>query len=166
LEQALKNALDLIMGQYNDVARSLMQPAFEYGPVLERDTRTNEVLWEMWVSGFESAVRLRMGAWLQIVESEDEEAGASVNMMLTLHGIAEGDSDLPKSSIEDLRDKAPELITDIVIFLNRWSKGYSRPAPENQAFGSSIPFHGKKVRRNEPCRCGSGKKYKRCCGGN
>ncbi|MGY9063023.1 MAG: SEC-C metal-binding domain-containing protein [Rhodospirillales bacterium] len=27
------------------------------------------------------------------------------------------------------------------------------------------PF-GKKVGRNEPCICGSGRKYKRCCGNN
>jgi uncharacterized protein YecA (UPF0149 family) len=28
-----------------------------------------------------------------------------------------------------------------------------------------IPQHtGKKVGRNEPCPCGSGKKYKKCCG--
>ena len=25
---------------------------------------------------------------------------------------------------------------------------------------------GKKMRRNEPCFCGSGKKYKYCCGAN
>ena len=25
-------------------------------------------------------------------------------------------------------------------------------------------FVGKKMSRNEPCFCGSGKKYKRCCG--
>ncbi len=25
-------------------------------------------------------------------------------------------------------------------------------------------YIGKKMRRNEPCFCGSGKKYKRCCG--
>ena len=25
-------------------------------------------------------------------------------------------------------------------------------------------FIGKKMRRNEPCFCGSGKKYKHCCG--
>ena len=25
-------------------------------------------------------------------------------------------------------------------------------------------FKGKKMSRNEPCFCGSGKKYKRCCG--
>ena len=25
-------------------------------------------------------------------------------------------------------------------------------------------YHGKKMSRNEPCLCGSGKKFKRCCG--
>ncbi|RME69279.1 MAG: hypothetical protein D6778_00735, partial [Nitrospirae bacterium] len=25
---------------------------------------------------------------------------------------------------------------------------------------------GKKVGRNDPCPCGSGKKYKKCCGAN
>ena len=25
-------------------------------------------------------------------------------------------------------------------------------------------YVGKKMRRNEPCLCGSGKKYKHCCG--
>ena len=40
-----------------------------------------------------------------------------------------------------------------------------RAAP-NQAAASSIPVTrtGKKVGRNHPCPCGSGKKYKQCCG--
>ena len=25
-------------------------------------------------------------------------------------------------------------------------------------------YNGKKISRNEPCPCGSGKKYKKCCG--
>ena len=29
---------------------------------------------------------------------------------------------------------------------------------------SMIVVKGKKIGRNEPCRCGSGKKYKQCCG--
>ena len=30
---------------------------------------------------------------------------------------------------------------------------------------TKIPFTpGKKMKRNEPCFCGSGKKYKHCCG--
>ena len=28
------------------------------------------------------------------------------------------------------------------------------------------PVHVKKVGRNDPCPCGSGKKYKKCCGAN
>ena len=27
------------------------------------------------------------------------------------------------------------------------------------------PAHSEKVGRNDPCPCGSGKKYKKCCGG-
>jgi uncharacterized protein len=168
-EQALQNALDLIMQHYNDVAQSLIPPEFEYAPVLENDTSTDEVIWEMWVSGFERAMRLRMHAWEQVVESDDEEAASSVSMMLALHGITEGDSDLPDSTIADLQDKAPDLITDTVIALNRWTKRYHKPeaaSREDGAFGSSVSFHGKKVGRNEPCPCGSGRKYKRCCGTN
>jgi preprotein translocase subunit SecA len=35
---------------------------------------------------------------------------------------------------------------------------------ENTNKQSSITSHAKKVGRNEPCPCGSGKKYKKCCG--
>ena len=52
-----------------------------------------------------------------------------------------------KYSIELDRDK-PENITDLEILLN-W--------PTSKEVG-------KKVGRNEPCPCGSGNKYKKCCG--
>ena len=52
-----------------------------------------------------------------------------------------------KHTIEVARDK-PEDITDLEILLN-W------PQPREAE---------KKVRRNDPCPCGSGKKYKKCCG--
>jgi SWIM/SEC-C metal-binding protein len=49
--------------------------------------------------------------------------------------------------IEIMSDK-PEDITDLEILLN-W------PEPKHTE---------KKVGRNDPCPCGSGKKYKKCCG--
>ena len=39
-----------------------------------------------------------------------------------------------------------------VIFMNRGDE----PPPEQEK--------GKKIGRNDPCPCGSGKKYKKCCG--
>lgn len=31
-------------------------------------------------------------------------------------------------------------------------------------FGNGAPFEARKVGRNDPCPCGSGKKAKNCCG--
>jgi uncharacterized protein YchJ len=41
-------------------------------------------------------------------------------------------------------------------------KEYLKPLPSGPL---NIPKSNKKVGRNEPCPCGSGKKYKKCCGG-
>ena len=35
---------------------------------------------------------------------------------------------------------------------------------ESETLGSPVPVVEKKIARNEPCPCGSGKKYKQCCG--
>ena len=48
----------------------------------------------------------------------------------------------------ELDRKKTENITDLELLLNR-------PKPREAE---------KKVGRNEPCPCGSGKKYKKCCG--
>ena len=50
--------------------------------------------------------------------------------------------------IIELDQKKPEDITDLEILLN-WPKPIEAE---------------KKVGRNEPCPCGSGNKYKKCCG--
>lgn len=33
-----------------------------------------------------------------------------------------------------------------------------------QALNRPMPLHVEKIGRNDPCPCGSGKKYKKCCG--
>lgn len=41
--------------------------------------------------------------------------------------------------------------------LEEWQRSMRQPSP--------VPAASKKTGRNEPCPCGSGKKYKKCCGG-
>lgn len=167
--EAVQQATDLIMRHYNDVALSLTPPYGEYCPLYDEDTRTDEILWENWVTGFEQAMRLRPDAWEQIVESGDEEAAASVNMMLALDSIAEGKSDLPKKSIRQLTSEAPDLIPKLVVTINSWTKSSMIPAPYPAwaaANQPAPPSRAVKIGRNEPCPCGSGRKYKRCCGAN
>ena len=52
----------------------------------------------------------------------------------------------------------------ITILMNL--KVVAQPQEERKVEEKKIDpkFLGKKMRRNEPCYCGSGKKYKHCCG--
>jgi len=44
-----------------------------------------------------------------------------------------------------------------------WGGGPGRSAKTEDGKGVTVRREGKKVGRNDPCPCGSGKKYKRCC---
>ena len=77
------------------------------------------------------------------------------------------------------RDPHRRLVTDTIAEMKWWAcfdqeygaKADHDPAPLARAAASSLlerqqPIRrtGPKVGRNEPCPCGSGKKYKKCCG--
>ena len=70
------------------------------------------------------------------------------------------------SSFENLLSSLPqELIHDQIEQFGGASSEPQSEAPEDQVqitFVRDVP----KVGRNEPCPCGSGKKYKKCCGNN
>lgn len=61
--------------------------------------------------------------------------------------------------LKDLReDKKHSLIGNTIDEMQRWAC-FNVPEP-------AVVHSGRKVGRNESCPCGSGKKYKRCCGRN
>lgn len=166
----VQSASNLIMRHYNDVACLLAPPKMEYAPLYDEDTRTGEIIWESWAVGFERAMQIHPDVWERIVESGDEEASASINMILALYNIAEGQSDLPQSSIDALTEEAPDLIPNLVLALNEWTKSDATfdPLPAWTAANQPHPpfLEAKKVGRNDACPCGSGRKYKKCCGSN
>lgn len=41
---------------------------------------------------------------------------------------------------------------------------FVKQRPSGSSSATPVPPSGKKIGRNEPCKCGSGKKYKKCCG--
>ena len=115
-----------------------------------------------WVWGFRQAKGLRPEAWLQVGASGDEEAMASLAMIETLNDIGEGVSDLGGDAVEELRRSASDLIRDCVRALAAWAL--------SRAFGGELVMvaarGGFEVVGGEPCPCGSGRSYERCCGSN
>jgi len=153
----------LIMRHYNALSRDLQRGRGRYVPVFEVDPRHDETLWELWTSGFERAMALRPQSWARVLTSGDEGAVAALTGIQELIRISSPERDRDgedQAAVDDLTQRAPDLIPPWVDALNSWRirhGGGGLPA-------SAVPSH--KLGRNDPCPCGSGKKYKKCCGLN
>jgi uncharacterized protein len=149
------------MEHYNNVAGILLDRPERYSPLFSIDTRNDDVLWEIWIEGFEKATALRPAAWRKLLDA-DVDTAAAMSGMLLLADIARGEK-----AVDD-RDPilmaAPDKIAEWVVTLNEWRVTNTEPVGDIDPRVVASPR--KKVGRNEPCRCGSGRKYKKCCGLN
>jgi uncharacterized protein len=152
--------IGLVMEHYNTIAYGLNGSSGELAPLFEVDTRHNETLWELWIDGFDRAMDLRPDAWTKLLAS-DEDTRAALGGLMTLAEISHNECKLPKEEIDDLTEKAPDLIPSWVEALHEWRLRYH--TSDVQRFRSAPSA---KVGRNDPCPCGSEKKYKKCCGLN
>lgn len=82
--------------------------------------------------------------------------------MLLLAEIARGDKEVELD--DPILSAAPDKIADWVVILNEWRLANHQPIQDSGPTTFTAP--GTKVGRNEPCPCGSGKKYKKCYGLN
>jgi hypothetical protein len=104
-----------------------------------------------------------------------------VDGLVTAEVVVTGGTDDPWNDLpEDLRASSPfrdltpdrraamrretvEMLPEIVSALHRHLLDLNE---ENARFAPTYVRQAPKVGRNEPCPCGSGKKYKKCCLGN
>ena len=101
------------------------------------------------------AVRSR--AWLDL--AEDERTQLLVQPFTMFIDLDDIDEQLSPEEIDDIRRENAEFIPRVLPALRKLAQ--IRAGEETDP---ARPSH--KVGRNEPCPCGSGKKYKRCCGLN
>jgi uncharacterized protein len=160
-QDAMQDCVQLVFKHYNTVSRDLQRGSGRYTPVFDVDPRHDEILWELWIGGFERAMAMRPESWLVVAqESDDEEAAIAMAGMMALIAIAEreADTDPDPEQITALTEAASDLIPEWVETLNIWRLRNATDQP--------APAKSTKVGRNDPCPCGSGKKYKKCCGLN
>jgi uncharacterized protein len=156
----VEQLVGLIMERYNAVAADLQRGGGRYAPLFDIDMRNDDILWEIWIDGFDTALQLHPEAWAK-VRGSDGATRSALAGLVALVQIGRGERTLPKEQIDDLTAKAPDLIPHYIETLNAWRIS-QQVAGQVRA---EAPNFGK-VGRNEPCPCGSGKKYKRCCGLN
>ena len=144
-----------ILKRYNDIRATLRGERWTISPIFWEGPDGSLIAMD-WAEGFMDAVRLRIDAWQPLFLHRTK---ADLLMpILILCCDQDGKSYLPEILADDdvLIKTAPELIPDVVDAIYWfWQERSVTP----------VPFRAEATQgRNEPCHCGSGKKFKRCCG--
>lgn len=162
-EAEIREFLNLTMRHWNSVADSLFsgEPFIPF--LLEDDSglaRGND-----WAAGFARGMALRRQEWSELLDDEGH-AGALVPILALAH---EHDPDPEMRPYKEpvSSERREQLIVGVATAVpaiyryfatRRQVTSRAKQEPETRQRA------GRKIGRNDPCPCRSGKKFKKCCG--
>nr|WP_310615975.1 YecA family protein [Pantoea cypripedii] len=154
-EREMDRFMTLTFQHMNDIAERLSEFPEQFDPLFgTREMEGQEfTVVEEWCFGYMRGVAL--DDWSALPASEQPALDA-----IALHGSEENFAKLDGFSPEEF-EASIEVISPAALQLHDYwqEQRLSQPEPAPQ-----VPyFAGEKVGRNDPCPCGSGKKYKQCC---
>ncbi len=150
----------LLLRHYNSVQEAVSEERF--APLmytLQQEDGSELYDGEGWSMGFMLGVELFKEVWLPVLGSHPEWLAPMI-----LLGTEDGWDELEagEEPLDRIR-AAYEAIPDIVEALFQYFLP-QREAAAQERVTATLQRAGDKVGRNDPCPCGSGKKFKKCCG--
>jgi uncharacterized protein len=149
--------VNLIMRFMNEILITFEVAPKEFEPLYCEHEVNGQTLIdaEAWTWGFWEGMELREGSWQEIWDSEVAE------LMRPLYLL--GADEIEEEELPEVEDpvKAHKLALEMEANLpaiHRFWATRRKPAVE------TVKREDPKVGRNDDCPCGSGKKYKKCCG--
>lgn len=161
-EQA-EHFMGLIFRHANDILLYLRSQPDSFEPLLyEREHEGSQIpIIDEWCTGFIRGMALDEDHWRSFIESE---AGSDVLYPIMLYGTEAGWETLMNNPglVEQHAEFAASLGDRVLAIMAWWlpqrHAQTSTPAQETRK-AQEAP-----VGRNAPCPCGSGKRFKQCCG--
>lgn len=159
MEEA-SHVLGLVMRHFNSIVLGFEQHPPEVSPMWTTsryDTGEFEDA-EMWAYGFNEAVQLSPAAWQPLFKHPD---GQRWYRPIHLLGVEEPllEEDSPTCTPEQREALSGQIEASL-----REIHAFWLPLRQAVAERRTAQAMSTKVGRNEPCPCGSGKKFKKCCG--
>lgn len=152
-----------------------------------RDGKTNEKLWDLYIPQEQKIYEYILDNRLTVLEGKLKELAEKFDMSPDFFvGFIDGinDTQNPRIELENLKEdtdikinidfevlykKMVEYKAEHLYNLPQWREIYTEDQLKVMYKGqksSKTYIRETKVGRNELCPCGSGKKYKKCCGAN
>jgi uncharacterized protein len=150
-----QDSMSLIVRHMNDIAVTLIEAPETFEPMYLETTGGDDaiVIVDEWCQGYLRGVELAADEWLAAPPEVAE-------LLLPIGAFTDTTDWLAHALPEPEAAKLRDAITPNVRALHAYwlaRRGESAQNLARQARGST------RVGRNEPCPCGSGKKYKKCC---
>ncbi len=177
-EQEGQRFLDTLMRVVNDLTRRFHEGSLRFPFDLANLGHEDELLpVQEWVYGLNEAMLLRPECWFEeeLPEPLSEEQEELFTSLSVIQGIAHPleAGDLFAAEFAEEEDQVERLLASLFVMLPVAVETIMAHAfvleEERQAsfqeprIGPPQPLRSDKIGRNEPCPCGSGKKYKKCC---
>lgn len=156
----------LIIRHYNGIITTLQGNPDAAAPLFEAILTGEEEEYfdpEMWAYGFMEGVNLGRHDWQQLFDDDD---GFEALYPILVLGLDELPADM-ESLVQTLEQRAElaEVIPECIAWIYRyWQQPRMLAQAESNKSTASNRVDGVKVGRNDSCPCGSGKKFKKCCG--
>ncbi|HZT68464.1 MAG TPA: UPF0149 family protein [Terriglobia bacterium] len=165
-EEEAQQILTLLMRMYNSVTQELEQGLRKFTPILYEDEISSGdepyLTAEDWCNGFSLGVGLRSNSWNRLFDDNE-------SMALLVPIIAFSSADAMAGVVEEAQGAADRdllismLPISAVALYEYWREDRRKQAKSLTSASEDIRTPPR-VGRNDPCICGSGKKYKKCCG--
>ena len=147
--------LALMMRHWNSIVAELQTDGVYEMLLDEADDRG--VVGRKWAQGFMRGVAMRKAGWLELFTDENEGQLATIPIV-----AGEVDPEFPPTPLSE--EKAEQLVVYMGAGLGRAYRHFKERRRNAPRAASTVRRSGDKVGRNDPCPCGSGQKYKKCCG--
>ena len=156
-ERVAERMRALVLRHANGILLQLREEPENFDPLLwERELdgkRVTEI--GEWCSGFVQGMALDIENWQPLLDSDEAD---DLLFPILLYGTEEGAKQLEgDATLDDEQEDLAELLGDCAAALmEHWLPQRKR--------SSTLRREAPKVGRNDDCPCGSGKKFKKCCG--
>ncbi len=158
-----KRIMGLVIGHYNGIIRSIELDPDTHAPFFDyyQDESGEHVDGELWAYGFMQGLALTRQDWQALF---DDPRGLEWLEPIRLLGSDDlSEEEYERMDIPEEREKLTLQIPDSLAAIYRFWLPY-REAIRELDLARTYQREHPKIGRNDPCPCGSGKRFKKCCG--